>query len=117
VSPAASGPGGRRSGFSEAVAEEMAATMFALSTPSRVQILGCLLGGPCSVGDLVEMLGMEQSAVSHQLRVLREHRLVAAERAGRHRVYDLYDENVTALLRAGTRHIEERQRRAPARRS
>src|ERR1700736_62962 len=70
---------------SEAAAERLADTMFALSTPSRVQILACLLGGPRSVSDLTEALGMEQSAVSHQLRVLREADLVRAEKDGRKR--------------------------------
>ena len=83
--------------------------MFALSTPSRVQILSCLLGGPHSVMQLVEATGMEQSAISHQLRVLREHLLVrVVERAGRIRVYGLHDEHVTALLEEALRHVEYR---------
>ena len=90
----------------EAVAERLADTMFALSAPSRVLIMGLLLGGPCSVSDLTEALGMEQSAVSHQLRVLREHRLVRAESAGRRRLYALYDEHVAALLHAGLHHVQ-----------
>jgi DNA-binding transcriptional ArsR family regulator len=108
--------GGRAAWFDESVAEQLADAMHGLSTPSRVQILGCLVGGPCSVGELVEALGMEQSAVSHQLRVLREHQLVRAERDGRRRVYAIYDEHVTTLLRAGLDHVEER-RRPPARSS
>ncbi|HXZ73177.1 MAG TPA: metalloregulator ArsR/SmtB family transcription factor [Streptosporangiaceae bacterium] len=94
--------------LSEAVAERLADVMFALSTPSRVLILGCLLEGPRSVGDLTSILSMEQSSVSHQLRVLREHTLVRAERVGRQRVYALYDEHVVTLLRAGLRHVEGR---------
>jgi DNA-binding transcriptional ArsR family regulator len=90
------------------MADQLADVMFALSTPSRVQILGCLLEGPCSVRELTEFLGMEQSAVSHQLRVLRSHRLVKAEQIGTRRVYSLQDEHVTALLNAGVSHVEER---------
>jgi DNA-binding transcriptional ArsR family regulator len=90
----------------EAVAERLADTMFALSAPSRVLIMGLLLGGPCSVSDLTEALGMEQSAVSHQLRVLREHHLVRAESAGRRRLYALYDEHVATLLHAGLHHVQ-----------
>jgi DNA-binding transcriptional ArsR family regulator len=82
----------------EAVAERVADVMFALSTPSRVQILACLTAGPRSVGELVDELGLEQSAVSHQLRVLREHDLVRAERVGRRRMYALADDDVSALL-------------------
>ena len=89
-----------------ALAGRLADTMFALSTPSRVLILGCLLTGPKSVSEITEALSMEQSAVSHQLRVLREHRLVRAERAGRMRLYALYDQHVSVLLEAGLRHVD-----------
>jgi DNA-binding transcriptional ArsR family regulator len=92
------------------MAEQVADAMFALSTPSRVQILACLLAGPHAVIELVETLGMEQSAVSHQLRVLRDHNLVKVERIGRRRVYALFDDHVTALLQEAFRHIEHRAR-------
>ncbi|MDE3025631.1 MAG: helix-turn-helix transcriptional regulator [Acidobacteriota bacterium] len=98
--------------MSEESAESVADAMFALSTPSRVQILVCLLDGPRTVSDLMEALDMEQSAVSHQLRVLREQRLVSAERAGRMRVYALYDDDVVALLESALRHVERRARAA-----
>jgi DNA-binding transcriptional ArsR family regulator len=107
---------GRRAGSTDplatAVAERVADTMFALSTPSRVQILVCLLGGPRTVSELTERLSMEQSAVSHQLRVLREHMLVTAEWTGRRRVYTLYDEHVVTLLEEALRHVEHRKTRA-----
>jgi DNA-binding transcriptional ArsR family regulator len=90
---------------SEALAERLADTMFALSAPSRVLILGSLLHGSRSVRDLTEALGMEQSAVSHQLRILREHNLVQAEKVGRLRVYALYDDHVATLLHAGLNHV------------
>jgi len=93
----------------ERAAEQIADTMFALSTPSRVQILGCLLDRPRSVKDLTETLGMEQSAVSHQLRVLRDHALVTVvERVGRRRVNGLHDEHVTALVEDALRHVDRR---------
>jgi DNA-binding transcriptional ArsR family regulator len=92
------------------VAEQVADAMFALSTPSRVEILGCLLEGARSVSELTESLGMGQSAVSHQLRVLREHELVKAEWVGRRRLYVLHDEHVTAFLQAAFHHVESRSR-------
>jgi DNA-binding transcriptional ArsR family regulator len=98
-------PGGARP-LDAAVAGRLADTMFALSTPSRVLILGCLLAGPRSVSDITEALGMEQSAVSHQLRVLREHQLVRAERDGRKRLYALYDEHVSVLFEEALRHVD-----------
>ena len=90
------------------LAERVADTMFALSTPSRVQILACLMDGPHAVVDIMKTLEMEQSAVSHQLRVLRDHRLVKADRKGRRRVYALQDEHVLALLEEAVGHAEQR---------
>jgi ArsR family transcriptional regulator, nickel/cobalt-responsive transcriptional repressor len=87
-----------------AAASLIADAMFALSAPSRVQILGSLLDGPRAVGDITELLGMEQSAVSHQLRVLREAGLVAAERRGKRRVYTIAGDAVRELLTAA-RHL------------
>ena|SRR6516164_7806252 len=104
----------RKSAFPSAeLAERVADTMFALSTPSRVQILGCLMDGPLSVSELVDALGMEQSAVSHQLRILREHGLVTVERTGRRNVYALTDEHVLALLDEALRHTKRRAVRGP----
>jgi DNA-binding transcriptional ArsR family regulator len=89
-------------------AEALADTMFALSTPSRIQILYSLLDRPHDVTELVEALGMEQSAVSHQLRVLREQALVRVDREGARRVYALADDHVVALLGEAERHVRNR---------
>ncbi len=105
MEPAGSSRTGGGPPITSDVAERLADTMFALSTPSRVLLLGSLLDGPRSVSDLTEALGMEQSAVSHQLRVLREHELVRAEKVGRTRLYALYDEHVRTLLHAGLDHV------------
>ena len=105
------------SGVAGRTAEKVADAMFALSTPSRVQILGCLLDGAHSVSELVEALGLEQSAVSHQLRVLRDYELVRVERLGRQRMYALRDEYVAALLRDAISHVERREERGFFRRS
>jgi DNA-binding transcriptional ArsR family regulator len=86
-------------------AEAVADAMFALSTPSRVRILSHLRERPHTVGELIEALGMEQSAISHQLRVLREYHLVVAERRGRQRIYALYDEHVASLLDEAVGHL------------
>ena len=86
-------------------AREVAEAMQALATPSRVLILARLREGPCSVGELAEAVGMEQSAVSHQLRVLRHLRLVVGQRSGRHVLYDLHDSHVGVLLEEATYHV------------
>ena len=87
-------------------AEQVAETMHALSTPSRVRILAHLRNGPCSVGDLAAAVGMEQSAVSHQLRVLRYLRLVIGERNGRNVHYALHDAHVGVLLDEALNHVD-----------
>lgn len=89
------------------IAELVADAMFALSTPSRVELLLRLAQGPCSVTELVEQVGGEQSAISHQLRVLREHSLVQVRRDGRRRVYMLADDEVAGLLDHAVHHVTE----------
>ena len=87
-------------------AQEVARLMGALSTASRVQILARLTKGPCSVGELSSEVEMEQPAVSHQLRILRDLGLVAGNRRGRHVVYGLFDSHVAALIAEALRHID-----------
>lgn len=89
-----------------ASAGHIAETMQALATPSRVLILGRLYAGPCSVNELAEAVGMESSAVSHQLRVLRHLDLVVGHREGRRVVYDLHDDHVGDLLEQALSHVE-----------
>lgn len=96
------------------LSEQVADAMFALSTPSRVRILTVLLAGPRTVSELTAELGMEQSAVSHQLRILREHRLVNAERDGRRRIYELESDELGQLLRAAVEHVERVEATRPA---
>ena len=88
------------------VAGEVARAMSALSTESRVLILGRLREQPRSVGDLADAIGMEQSAVSQQLRVLRHLGLVIAERRGRQVFYGLHDSHVAGLLDQAVFHAE-----------
>ena len=84
----------------------VAETMQALSTPSRVRILSRLSAGPCSVSELTLDVGMEQSAVSQQLRVLRHLGLVVGEREGRRVIYALHDDHVGVLLAEAVAHAE-----------
>jgi DNA-binding transcriptional ArsR family regulator len=87
-------------------ARMVAETMQALSTPSRVRILSRLSAGECSVGELTTDVGMEQSAVSQQLRVLRHLGLVVGERQGRQVIYALHDDHIAELLSAAISHAE-----------
>jgi DNA-binding transcriptional ArsR family regulator len=95
----------RASSLDTETAREVAETMQALATPSRVRILARLREGACSVTELAEAVGMEQSAVSHQLRVLRHLRLVVGERRGRNVLYALHDSHVGVLLEEATYHV------------
>lgn len=87
-------------------AEAVAVTMQALATASRVRILGRLRESACAVGDLAESVGMEPSAVSHQLRTLRQLGLVVGRRTGRQVIYALHDDHVAALLNEAVFHTE-----------
>ncbi|WP_137123281.1 ArsR/SmtB family transcription factor [Segeticoccus rhizosphaerae] len=89
-----------------ATAKTVAATLQALTTPSRLLILARLRQSPASVGELAEQVGMEQSAVSHQLRLLRHLGLVEGERHGRSITYSLYDDHVAELLDQAVYHTE-----------
>ncbi len=92
-------------GFASSVAD----TMQALATPSRVRILGRLHAGALGVNELAEAVGMEPSAVSHQLRLLRHLGFVVGHRKGRHVVYDLHDDHVAHLLQEAVSHVEHLQ--------
>lgn len=88
------------------LARTVAERMQMLATPSRVQILGRLKQGPCPVGALAEAVGMEASAVSHQLRSLRHLGLVIGERRGKQIVYGLHDGHVAELLDQAIFHVQ-----------
>jgi len=89
-----------------ASAAQVAATLQALATPSRLLILAALRREPCTVTQLSGQTGMEQSAVSHQLRLLRNLGLVAGTRSGKNIVYALYDNHVAQLLDQAVYHSE-----------
>jgi ArsR family transcriptional regulator, nickel/cobalt-responsive transcriptional repressor len=88
------------------LAGQVAETMQALATPSRLRILARLYAGPASVGEISEAVGMDGSAVSHQLRILRHLGLVSGEREGRRVNYSLHDEHVGQLIEQAMSHVE-----------
>jgi DNA-binding transcriptional ArsR family regulator len=87
-------------------ATHVATTLQALAAPSRLLILTELRQGPRPVTELADAVGMEQSAVSHQLRLLRNLGLVTGTRSGRSIVYSLYDNHVAQLLDEAVYHSE-----------
>jgi DNA-binding transcriptional ArsR family regulator len=89
-----------------ASAAAVAETLQALATPSRLLILTRLRRGTCTVTELAQEIGMEQSAVSHQLRLLRHLGMVTGTRQGKNTIYALYDNHVAMLLDQAVYHCE-----------
>ncbi len=79
-----------------------------LGDMTRVRILWALAQGDMCVCDLVALLGCSQSLVSHQLRLLRQARLVRFEKQGKTSVYRLDDEHVWQILEMGLRHVRHK---------
>jgi DNA-binding transcriptional ArsR family regulator len=96
-----------------ASAAAVAATLSALTTPSRLLILSHLRQRPATVSELTAAIGMEQSAISHQMRLLRTMGLVATQRQGRNIMYSLYDKHVAMLLDEAVYHSEHLRLAAP----
>jgi len=92
--------------LNENQAAELAELFRTLSDPSRVRIIAALLQGETNVRTLAEIVGISESAVSHQLRTLRQMRLVRARRQGRAVYYSLDDEHVADLFQRGLEHIQ-----------
>jgi len=78
----------------------------ALSDPTRLRIISVLLEGELNVGDIASQLGMTESAVSHQLRGLRQLHLVRSRKDGRQVFYAVDDDHVARLYRLGMDHVE-----------
>ena len=78
-----------------------------LGDPTRVRILDALATSELCVGDIAERLSLSESAVSHQLRLLRSARIVRHRRDGRMIFYALDDKHVLTLFRQGLRHVQE----------
>ena len=85
----------------------LAETFRVLGDPTRVRILDALSGGELCVCDIASLAGISESAVSHQLRLLRGMRLVRYRRSGRLVFYALDDHHIIELLRQGLTHVQE----------
>jgi ArsR family transcriptional regulator len=87
--------------------EHLAEIFKALGDPTRVKLLSALAAAELCVCDLATLLALSESAVSHQLRLLRSLRLVRARRDGRMVFYSLDDDHIVRLLAQGREHSEE----------
>ena len=76
-----------------------------LGDPTRLKIVEILLENEMCVNHIAETMGMGQSAISHQLRVLRQARLVTYRKEGKTAYYSLNDDHVEGLVRMGMEHV------------
>jgi len=97
----------RRGLMGDAAVRDVAQTFGILGDPTRVRILDALSGGALCVCDLAALVGISESAMSHQLRLLRTSRLVTSRRVGRHIQYALDDRHILDLLRLARTHVQE----------
>ena len=91
--------------LSEEVINTMAESFKALADPTRLRILALLFDGERGVSDLADHLEVSQSAVSHQLRILRTLDIVRYRKDGREVFYDLADDHVRDILTRTLEHI------------
>jgi DNA-binding transcriptional ArsR family regulator len=89
------------------VVQSVADVFRLLGDPTRVRLVDALSHGERCVCDLSRLVGLTESAVSHQLRLLRAARLVRARRTGRMAYYSLDDHHVVGLLHDTRKHVEE----------
>ena len=89
------------------ILEAIADLFKAFGDPTRVQILSNLLSGEMCVGGIAEAVGLSQSAVSHQLRILKQMHLIKFRREGKNILYSLADDHVRTILEMGLEHVME----------
>jgi ArsR family transcriptional regulator, lead/cadmium/zinc/bismuth-responsive transcriptional repressor len=93
-----------------ATVHALADTFRILGDPTRVRIVAALVGGQLCVHEIAELVGISESAVSHQLRLMRSMRLVRGRREGRCVYYTLDDQHIVDLFQQGLRHVSEERR-------
>lgn len=87
--------------------DNLAELFKAFGEPSRLKILFALFGAEVCVCDVAQSLNMTQSAVSHQLKILKQAKLIASRREGKSIFYSLADNHVRTMIAQGREHIQE----------
>lgn len=87
------------------ITTDLASLFEALSDPTRVRIIAALIDGEIGVGELVERIGLTKSAISHQLRGLRDKRLIRTRKQGRNVFVCIDDEHIIELFQRGLDHV------------
>ncbi len=95
----------KNNSLSDEIIYDMADFFKVFSDSTRVKILYALLKSEMCVGDLVQSLDMNQSAVSHQLRILRQNNIVKFRKEGKAVIYSLDDSHVFEILSQGLSHL------------
>ena len=90
----------------EATVEAIAELFKAFGDPTRVQMLSLLKQEMC-VNDIAQAVGVSQSAISHQLRILKQMHLIKCRREGKNAWYSLADDHVRIILQMGLEHVLE----------
>lgn len=93
--------------FDEEIAYDLADLFKVFSDSTRIRILVALFEGELCVGDIAVKLEMSQTAISHQLRVLKQNHLIKYRRQGKSMIYSLADDHVKTIIDCATEHIEE----------
>ena len=94
----------------EPLQQELAQLFKVLGDYTRIRILNALYRSELCVCDLTSILGMNQSAVSHQLRVLRDAKIVKSRKKGKNVLYSLDDGHISGLIQMGSEHVHEEMR-------
>ncbi len=97
----------KRKDISDETFFELAEFFKIFGDPARLKILTVLEPGDISVSELAAAIDMSQSAVSHQLRILKQARVVKIRRDGKNSFYSLDDEHIDIILKLGIEHILE----------
>ena len=91
----------------KAVLEEIAELFKGFCDPTRVHILSLLQQRECCVNQIAETVELSQSAISHQLRLLKQMHLIKFRREGKNILYSLADDHVRTILEMGLEHVKE----------
>ncbi|MCH5315107.1 MAG: winged helix-turn-helix transcriptional regulator [Eubacterium sp.] len=91
----------------EEIIYDLADLFKVFSDSTRIRILVALFEGELCVGDIAQRLEISQTAISHQLRILKQNHLIKYRRNGKSMIYSLADEHVKTIIDCATEHVEE----------
>ena len=86
---------------------ELAEIFRLMGDPTRLRIILLCVGGPICVSDIADQLGVEQSLVSHHLRLLRAGRILRSRRQGKQMFYSVADEHISCVVADMVEHVNE----------